>query len=140
MEGLEDLKEICVDTDVLIDFLRNKDPGSQAYEDWRKRATVGITAVSAFELLQGARQSVNREKRLEEARSLIQQQQFVLPLDASSAGKASEISAELMSSGKVIEIRDLFNAAICVSKMIPLLTRNKRHYQRVPNLKLIDVK
>lgn len=140
MEGLEDLKEICVDTDVLIDFLRNKDPGSRTFEDWRNRATVGITAVSAFELLERARQSVNRERRLEEVHSLIQQQQFVLPLDASSADKASEISAELRSSGKVIEIRDLFNASICVSKMIPLLTRNKRHYERVPNLKLIDVK
>lgn len=140
MEGLEGTKQICVDTDVLIDFLRNRDPGSRSYENWRKRAKVGITALTAFELLQGARGSVAKEKRFEEAKSLIEQQQFVLPLDATSADKASEISAGLRALGKDLEIRDLFNASICISNMLPLLTRNRRHYDRVASLKLIDAK
>lgn len=133
-------KEICVDTDVLIDFLRGKGPGSLAYKQWRNEASsVVITAVTAFELLMGARGSEQSEKRYEEARSLIEQQGNVLPFDKSSAEMASEIGAELRKQGKGIEIRDLFNSSICVNLGIPLLTKNREHYQRVTGLKLIPV-
>lgn len=138
MEKLEDAKEICVDTDILIDFLKKKEPGSRAYERCRNKTSVGITAISSFELLIGARQPNVREKRLEEARSLIEQQAFILPFDEASASKASEIGAELMRVGKGIEIRDLFIASICLARGIPLLTRNKEHFQRITNLRLID--
>ncbi|HZW57534.1 MAG TPA: type II toxin-antitoxin system VapC family toxin [Nitrososphaerales archaeon] len=132
-------KEICVDTDILIDFLKGKGPGLPAYKRWRNESSVAITSVTAFELLVGARGSGQREKRYEEARSLIEQQGNVLPFDKSSAEKASEIGAELRQHGKGIEIRDLFNAAICISQGIPLLTKNKEHYQRVTGLKLVPV-
>lgn len=138
MEKLEDAKEVCIDTDVLIDFLKKKEPGSGAYELWRNKASVGITSVTAFELLLGARQPNVREKRLEEAKSLIEQQEFILPFDETSANKASEIGAELMRAGKVIEIRDLFIGSMCIGRGIPLLTRNKEHFQRISNLRLID--
>lgn len=139
MEKLEDTKEICVDTDVLIDFMKRKDPGSRAYERWRNKAAVGITSITAFELLIGARQPNLNQKRYEEAKSLIEQQQYVFPFDQKSADKASEIGADLIQKGKGIEIRNLFNASICLARGMPLLTRNKDHYQRVSGLKLLDM-
>ena len=139
MEELEDAKEICVDTDVLIDFMKRKEPGSRVYEEWRNKASVGITTITVFELLLAARHPNVKEKRYEEARSLIEQQSRVYPFDRSAADKASEIVAELRRLGKEIEIRDLFNASICVNQSIPLLTRNKDHYQRIKSLKLLEV-
>lgn len=139
MEELENIKEICVDTDILIDFLKKKEPGSGAYEQWRSKAHVGITSITAFELLRGARQLGLKEKRYDEAKSLIDQQHEVFPFDGTSADKASEISAELNRTGRGIEIRDIFNASICICRGIPLITRNKEHYRRVPSLKLIGV-
>jgi predicted nucleic acid-binding protein len=103
-----------------------------------KRGSVAITSITAFELLFGARHSDKRQKRYEEARSLIEQQR-VLSFDKSAANKASEIVAELRRLGEEIEIRDLFNASICVSHNLPMLTRNKAHYERVTGLDLIRV-
>ena len=139
MDELEGTKGICVDTDVLIDFLKKKEPCSRAYEQWRHRGTIAITAITAFELLFGARRSDKRQKRYEEARSLIEQQQRVLPFDKSAANKASEIGADLKRVGKGIEIRDLFNSSICVSQNIPMLTRNRDHYERVAELELLEI-
>jgi len=139
LEELEGTKGICVDTDVLIDFLKKKEPGARAYEQWRNRGAIVVTAITAFELLFGARHSDKRQKRYEEARSLIEQQQRVLPFDKSAANKASEIGTELKRLGKGIEIRDLFNASICISQNIPMLTRNRDHYERVSGLELLEV-
>jgi len=138
LEELEDAKEICVDTDILIDYLKKKEPGSRAYERWRNKASVGVTSITVFELLLGARQPSLKEKRYEEAKSLIEQHD-VFAFDKHAAVEASEIGAELNRLGAGIEIRDLFNASICVNQGIPILTRNKNHYQRVERLELLDV-
>jgi tRNA(fMet)-specific endonuclease VapC len=139
LEELEDAKEICIDTDILIDYLKKKEPGSRAYERWRNKASVGVTSISVFELLLGARQPNLKEKRYEEAKSFMEQQHHVFAFDGRAAEKASEISAQLNRLGAGIEIRDLFNAAICVDQDIPILTRNKNHYQRVEGLKILNV-
>jgi tRNA(fMet)-specific endonuclease VapC len=139
VEELEDTKGICVDTDVLIDFLRQSKPGTRAYEHWRSKGTVAITSITAFELLFGARQSKLRQKRYDEAQSLIGQQHHVFPFNEPAADKASEIGTELRRLGRSIEIRDLFNASICVSRNIPILTRNRDHYSRVADLRVLDV-
>ncbi len=135
MEELEQTKEICVDTDILIDFLKKKEPGSRAYEHWRSKASVGTTSITVFELLLGAKQA--SFKRHEEAKNLVEQQTSIYPFDKSAADAASELGAELKRQGRQIEIRDLFIASICISRGIPLLTRNKDHFQRVPALKLL---
>ena len=139
MEELEDAKEICVDTDILIDYLKKKEPGSRAYERWRNKASVGVTSITVFELLLGARQANLKEKRYEEAKSFVEQQHRIFAFDASATQKASEIGAQLNRLGAGIEIRDCSMPAICVKQDIPILTRNKNHYQRVESLKMLDV-
>jgi tRNA(fMet)-specific endonuclease VapC len=139
LEELENAKEICVDTDILIDFMKGKDPGLRDYERWRHKASIAVTSITVFELLVGARQPNLSNKRYEEARSLIENHSHVYPFDKSAADKASEIGAYLGGLGKGIEIRDLFNASICVSRDVPILTRNKDHYQRVNGLKLVGI-
>jgi len=139
LEKLENHKEICIDTDVLVDFLKKKEPSSSAYEHWRKKASVVVTSITAFELLFGSRLSSLRERRRHDEASSLVEQHSVLPFDKSAAEKASEIGAELRRTGKEIEIRDLFNASICLSQGIPMLTRNKVHYQRIAGLAMLDI-
>jgi tRNA(fMet)-specific endonuclease VapC len=139
LEELENKAPVCVDTNILVDFLRKKEPGSSAYKRIRdKRKTVFITSITAFELLFGSKLLKNPEKRSEEALSLIEQHS-VIPFDKASAGEAAAIGAELRRSGKEIEVRDLFNASICVAHKIPLATQDKRHYQRVSGLELSEI-
>ena len=138
MAELED-KAVCVDTDVLVDYLRGREPGMSAYKKWRNKTKTVITSISAYELIFGSLLvSRSSEGRSAEARSLIEQHE-VLPFDSVAAGFASSIGASLRKSGNEIEIRDLFIASICLAGGIPILTRNKSHYARITGLKVVTV-
>jgi len=130
---METVRAICLDTDIVVDYLRDREPGKSAFIDWRKRAESFITSITAFELLLGALFSSKREKRTMEVESLLDQQS-ILAFSREEARKAAEKGAELRAKGAMVEIRDLFNASICLTKRIPILTRNKAHYERITEL------
>jgi len=132
MEDVETVRAICVDTDVIIDYLMGREPGKSAFANWRKKAKVLITSITAFELLLGASLSSKREERIIEVESLLNQHE-ILAFDRDSANEA----AELRVKGAVVEIRDLLNASICLSRKIPILTKNKAHYERIPILRIL---
>jgi len=118
-----------------VDFLRKREPGISLYN--KHKSKTSISSISAFELLFGANISSKPDARLLEVRSLFQKHP-ILPFDSGSAGRASVVAADLKSRGALIEIRDLFNASICLSLGIPILTRNRSHYERVAGLELIS--
>ena len=60
MEEVEALKSVCVDTDVIIDYLRGRESGKSSFENWRKKARVCITSITVFELLLRANLSSKR--------------------------------------------------------------------------------
>lgn len=136
MERLEATKDLCVDTDVLVDFLRGRGPGSVAYKRWKTKAQLLITSISVFELLMGAHLSPKREQRVVETESLIEQHP-VLSFDEVAAAKASQIGSQLKDKGLAVEIRDLFNGSICLTRNVPILTNNRSHYDRLPGLAVI---
>lgn len=136
MENLEAVKAICVDTDVIVDYLRGREPGKSAFIDWRRRTETFITSITVFELLLGASLSSKSERRLLEAESLLDQHN-ILNFTRDNAEKAAEKGTELRKKGLAVEIRDLFNASICLSGKMPLLTRNKSHYERIEELTVI---
>lgn len=136
MEDMETVRALCADTDVIIDYLRGREPGKSAFAGWRKRAKVYITSITAFELLLGANLSSKREERVIEAESLIDQHE-TLPFDRDSADEAAERGAVLRAKGAEVEIRDLLNASICLSRKIPILTKNRIHYERITDLRVL---
>ena len=136
MENMEAVKAICVDTDVIIDYLRGREPGESTLASWRKKAEVLITSITAFELLLGANLSSKREERTIEVESLLNQHE-ILAFARDSAKEAAEKGAELRAKGALVDIRDLLNASICLTKKIPILTKNKAHYERIPELTIL---
>ena len=133
---MEALKALCVDTDVIVDYLRGREPGRSAFTKWRRKAEVYITSITAFELLLGASLSSKRERRIIEVESLLDQHS-ILTFTRESARKAAEKGAELRVEGIPVEIRDLFNASICLTRKIPILTKNKAHYERIKDLTVL---
>ena len=95
-----------------------------------------ITSITAFELLLGASLSSKREKRIIEVESLLDQYN-ILNLTREIAKKAAEKGAGLRAKGIQIDIRDLFNASICLARKIPILTKNKTRYERVRDLTVL---
>jgi len=118
-----------------VDFLRRREPGISIYN--KHKSKTSISSVSAFELLFGASISSKPAARLLEVRSLFEKHP-ILPFDLSSSERAATVAADLKSKGNQIEIRDLFNASICLSRGIPILTRNKSHYERIDGLEVVS--
>ncbi len=114
--------KICLDTDMSVDYLRDKRPMSDEVQHWFDTADVYVTSITSFELYHGAFYS----KRVEE----------ILPFTKKTSKIAGEIMSELRREQKPIEIRDLFIGAIRIEKDVLLLTRNISHYERMKKLKI----
>lgn len=51
--------------------------------------------------------------------------------------RAAEMWRELRQSGELIDDRDLLMGATAIAKNLPLLTGNKRHFERLKRFKLV---
>ena len=121
---------MLADSDVLIDYLSGRDPGCAriALELQHDLAT---TAVSAFELLSGVRSSRQREK-VEALLAALR----VLPVDGTAATAAATVRLELEGRGQGLAMADYLIAGVCLTRGATLLTRNRAHFERVPDLRL----
>jgi len=123
---------IVADTDVLIDFLRGRDPGAERIAAEIERNSLFTTVVTQFELLSGARTA----RELDLVRTLL----IVvpaLPLDSEAAQHAARIRRDLEGRGEAIGMADSLIAGIVATYHGAFLTRNHRHFSRVPDLEVI---
>jgi tRNA(fMet)-specific endonuclease VapC len=119
------------DTDVLIDYLASRGE-ADTVERLLSRGALRTTVISRFELLSGARSP----KQLARLFQLLE----AVPspgLDDAAADAAREIRRSLERSGKPIGMTDCLIAGIVTSNGGTLLTRNRRHFERVPGIRLI---
>jgi tRNA(fMet)-specific endonuclease VapC len=125
---------IFVDTDVLIDFLNGCEPA--ASELVRKGCWGGLrtTVINRFELLAGAR-TWREEKNVRLLLAWIP----ALPLGPAAADQAAEIHRSLERKGTVIGRNDSLIAGIVLHHSGSLLTRNLRHFKRIPGLPLVSL-
>ena len=63
----------------------------------------------------------------------------ILDLSKEAIQKASDIQANLIKTGQIIGINDVFIAAIAIANNEPLLTKNIAHFQRIPGLKIQQI-
>jgi tRNA(fMet)-specific endonuclease VapC len=123
---------IVADTDVLIDLLAGVEPQASQVGD-EIEAGLATTAVTRFELRAGVRSS-----RQERAVAGLLEALVVLPLDAISADPAATVRLKLEKAGSGIGMADSLIAGIALAQGASLLTRNRRHLERVEGLKLVD--
>lgn len=122
---------LVVDTDLVIDFLRDRRPGAARVQEWLERDVARFTAITSFEVRLGT-DFVRRRaaiERLFAARTL--------PLDHMAALLAGEVFVRLRSEGRGIGVNDSLLAGTCLRFALPLATRNVRHFERVPALQLV---
>ena len=122
------------DTDVLIDFLAGAEPAAGRIESELSRGVLCTTAISRFELLSGAR-TQRQERAIRELLAAMP----TLPLDDQAADRASEVRRSLERSGASIGMADSLIAGIALTHGAALLTRNRRHFERVADLRLADL-
>ena len=61
------------------------------------------------------------------------------PLDKEAIDTAIKINIQLKQHRKQIAIADLFIAASAVSNKIPIATLNRKHFERVVGLELVEI-
>lgn len=124
---------VVVDTDIVIDFLRGRGPGAQLVRQLLGERRLRLTAVTGLELRVGADFSERQADIMRLFRSR------TVPLDLGSAVRAGEVAASLQKAGTPIGMADCLQAGICLRHGLPLATRNRRHFDRVPQLQLVDI-
>jgi tRNA(fMet)-specific endonuclease VapC len=123
---------LVLDSDVLIDHLRDQGPGRELVDALTARSGFTLTAISAFELVLGAEYATNPSG----VNALLEAP--CLTLTRRAAIRGGELLRELRAEGRAIEVRDAMQAGICLEADAPLVTRNGRHFERVPGLDLKD--
>ena len=124
---------VIVDTDLVIDFLRGNGPGTTLVRELIVSHRLRVTAITAFELRVGTDFMTRREDILRLVKSRI------FPLDPGSALRAGELAAALRGAGQDIGLADCLQAGICLNRDLPFATRNRKHFDRVERLRLVDV-
>lgn len=124
----------CFDTDIISATIKRAPPMHLI----RRLATVApqdqfTTSVAVGELVYGA-QRVGRESLTEKVGQIVRGAQAVLPFDTRAARTFGELKALLERRGDPIAEPDLQIASIALSRELVLVTRNVRHFRRVPGL------
>ena len=122
---------IVVDTDVLIDSLNGKDPSSERVSREIRNGSLATTTITVFELSSGAKTG----HALDSVKKLLGALQ-ILPLDHESSAMAAAIRRDLEAQGNAIGMADYLIAGICRARSLPLLTRNRSHFERVTDLRI----
>ena len=125
---------VCADTDFIADLDRGKKEAVTKLDEFEQNSeTVYTTAVTVAELYHGAHISAKSERatvRIEKILSRFP----VLNLDYDSAKLWGEL-VEKLKSNSIGEL-DLFIASIALSNKQTLITRNIKHFERVPRLQV----
>ena len=127
---------LIVDTDILIDLLREKDYAVSLVKKFEDEVELATSAINAFELYRGAYKSQNQEKNLASVKGLLNSL-CMLNTDEDSMEIAGKITARLERDGNVIDIRDLLIASIALVNGFGVLTNNVKHFNRVPHLRVV---
>lgn len=124
-----------LDTDVCIEILR----GNVRVIERRCRTpdAVATTWITACELAYGAAKS----RAPESNRALVEAFLATLPileLDWAAAEHFGRLKADLERAGTLLADADLLIAAIALARGTGLVTGNRRHYERIPELNIED--
>lgn len=123
---------IIADTDVLIVYLAGTQPTADQVRTYAESDGLRTSAITCFELLSGAREG----KRGDRARRLVAAIP-VLPLDRDAATRAAAVRQQLARSGVSMGMADSLIAGIALVNNLPLLTRNRKHFEHVEGLRLL---
>lgn len=123
---------VCLDTDFLISYLRKESAAKNKLEELDlKQEPLHTTTINAFELYKGAYKAKDSSSELAKVDKLLDAF-FILALDRDSA----KLAGVLNNKSSPIGESDLLIASIALSSKQALITRNKKHFDKIPGLKV----
>lgn len=125
-----------IDTNILIYRLKNMGNVNGNFLK-NKNESMSISVVSYGELVYGAEKSKSVEKNLKTVNEI----KSIFPLvDITSdiMDSFGKIKAFVQKIGKPSDDMDLLIAATAITNEMMLVTHNIKHFENIPNLKLVD--
>lgn len=124
---------VCLDTDFLIDMDRKDEKAVAKVAELADNGELLFTTIiNVAEYYAGTFRSKNK-KAVENARDYLKQFS-ILALDEDSALLWGRLYGELKSN--TIGDRDLFIASIALANKQTLITKNAKHFERIPGLEI----
>jgi tRNA(fMet)-specific endonuclease VapC len=123
-----------VDTDWMIDGLSGRQTALAFLEAHRDEG-LGVSLVTLGELYEGAYGSPDPEAHLASLERFLTLF-TVVPLSDETMRHFGRLRALLRQQGTLIPDFDLLIAATALAHDLVLLTRNRRHFERIPELQL----
>lgn len=128
--------KLILETTFLIDLERELHKGrpgaAQGFLARERQSKLFLTFTTLGELAAG--HSFSRRETLESFVAPFR----VLELDAEVCWRYGELFRFLKKNGLLIESNDMWIAATALAHDLPVVTRNVRHYQRVPGLEVVS--
>ena len=131
----EQYQKIFVDTSIIVDVDRGKQEVIELCKKLTSTNSAFISTVSVSEILTGSYLRRDYKTSVRKAEKVLSQFCWV-PLDGEVAKLVAELNAYLISKGQPIEYQDVAIAAcFLLERCDVMLTENKAHFERFPNLK-----
>ena len=128
-------QKVLVDTSIIVDVDRGKQDVIELCKRLTSTNNAFISTVSVSEILTGSYLRKDYKTAVKKAEKVLDQFRWV-PLSGEAAKLVAELNAYLISRGQPIEYQDVAIAASFLLECCDvLLTENKEHFERFPNLK-----
>ncbi len=125
------MEDILIDTDIVIEYLRNKKKSSTELVKLIRKHVIYISAISEFELFLGARTGRHRDDL-----EMVFNQVAVIPFDFGCGRIAADIWRNREATHQNLEIKDMFIASIAIYRDLWLRTFNEKHFKGIEKLKV----
>jgi tRNA(fMet)-specific endonuclease VapC len=131
---------ICLDTNIAIYVMNRRVPSvrHRLAEQLRLGTEIGLSTIALFELRYGHERSDRRAEAERLLAEFLAPGIDVLPFDAEDATHAGDIRAHLERKGTPIGPYDCLIAAQARRRGATLVTANRREFERVPGLMVVD--
>jgi tRNA(fMet)-specific endonuclease VapC len=125
-----------VDTDWVIDYLKGL-PKAQTFLASFPAASLSISLITYGEIYDGIYHGRNA---LQHERIFLHflQGVKVLPLNRAVMKRFAQLRGQLRQTGQIIGDFDILIAATALYHDLTLMTQNRRHFSRIPTLKLFE--
>ena len=127
---------VCLDSSFVIDLFRRDSLAVDYLNKLEATGKITIASPAIFELISPANLNQNKKEK-ENLISFISSIE-VLDFNKESAILAGEIESNLILAGETIGIVDIMIGAIAKHNNETLITRNKKHFEKIPGLKIIS--
>ncbi|HMK93954.1 MAG TPA: type II toxin-antitoxin system VapC family toxin [Candidatus Limnocylindrales bacterium] len=134
-ESESSLRTVLVDTSIIVDVDRGREDVIELCKQLTSTDSAFISTVSVSEVLTGSYLRKDYAVAVNKAEKVLNQFRWV-PLNGEVAKVVAQLNAYLLAKGQPIEYQDVVIAAsFLVTRCAVLLTENKSHFERFPNLR-----